>query len=98
MKHIMETMMLAVTGFIIFLITIVYHITVIHLRPTMMGLYNDSGIAGKASPIFNQIIIFGYCACLVFFIGAIILYLVESHQEEYETYEEKMNQENQFLR
>ena len=88
MKHIFETIMLAVSGFIIFVVTAIYHLVAMMMRNTMMPLYNESGIGGKANPILDSIIVYGYIACLVFFVGAIILYFVESHQEEYERYED----------
>ena len=90
MKHIFETIMLAVIGFILFIGTVIYHMVVIYIKPVMMNAYNESGIGGKANPIFSSIIIYGYAACLIFFAGAIILYLIQSHEEEFETYEERM--------
>jgi ABC-type cobalamin transport system permease subunit len=89
MKHLFETIMLAVSGFIIFIGTVIYHIVAMAMRSTMMPLYNESGFGGKANPILDSIIVYGYIACLVFFVGAILLYLVESHEEEYETYEQR---------
>jgi hypothetical protein len=86
MKHIFETIMLAVSGFITFIGTAIYHLVAMMMRSTMMPLYNDSGFGGTANPILDNIIVYGYVACLVFFVGAIILYLVESHEEEHETY------------
>ena len=90
MRHLFETIMLAVSGFIIFIATVIYHLTAVMMRSTVMPLYNESGIGGKGNPILDSIIIYGYIACLVFFVGAIILYIVQSHQEEYETYEDRM--------
>lgn len=80
--------MLAVIGFIIFVATAIYHLVAVMMRNTMMPLYNESGFGGVANPILNNIIIYGYIACLVFFVGAIILYLVEAHEEEGEVYQD----------
>lgn len=84
--------MLAVTGFIIFIATAIYHLVATMMRNTMMNLYNESGFGGQANPILNNIIIYGYIACLVFFVGAILLYLVEAHEQEFETYEDQQRQ------
>jgi len=86
MKHLFETIMLAVSGFITFVATVIYHLTAVMMRTTMMPLYNSSGFGGQANPILDSIIVYGYIACLVFFVGAIILYIVQSHEDEAETY------------
>lgn len=83
--------MLAVVGFIIFIGTAIYHLVAVMLRTTMMPLYNESGFGGQANPILDSIIVYGYIACLVFFVGAIALYFIESHQEEHELYEQRDN-------
>ena len=90
MDYILETIGLAVTGFIILVFTAVYHLTATMVKGTFMPLYNSSGFGGVANPILSNIVIYGYIACLIFFVGAIILYLVKSHESEYESYEERM--------
>lgn len=90
MRYIAETIGLAVTGFIILIITVVYHVTAVLVKGTFMNLYNESGFGGVANPILSNIVIYGYIACLVFFVGAIILYIVKGQENEYETYEERM--------
>ena len=93
MRYIVETVSLAVIGFIILVFTIVYHMVVSNITHQFYVLYTNGGFNGTAAPILDSAVIYGYLACGVFFTGAILLYLVKAHEEEYETYEERLYRE-----
>ena len=91
MNHVIRTAMLAVTGFIIFLFTMIYGEVAKYVFPIMKSTANNSGVGARCNPIYTNLELVGWIVFCIFMVGAIVEYMVASHQDEYESYEDQQN-------
>lgn len=91
MRFVASTILLAFTGLIILVCTAVFSMTYGELSTVLQEQAVEHGIAGKVNHFLVTLETIGWICCVLMFAGAIVAYLVSSHYQEYEQYEDYGN-------
>lgn len=88
MQHIRATVILGVISFINFLLAVIFN----RIRATMWTALRDASnmtstnIYANVNPILNNLELVFWIIFVLSFVGTIIIYIIGSHQQEYEEY------------
>jgi len=87
LRFVAATILVGFMFFVTLILMAVFSMTFHYLKPELQDSASEMGIGGHVNHLLDTIEIIGWTICTLFGAGTIITYLISSHYQEYERYE-----------